>query len=292
MYTLILNPISGHEHALKVLPAVEALLQRRALAYCVKRSSQSEGITAIAARAAAEKPEGIIAIGGDGTLFEIVNGLPPRCDVPLLFVSCGTGNDFIKSLKLPRDPIAALELQLDAPVKRIDLCRMNDMRFLNVAGTGFDVDVLNCLDKYKSKYTGLRAYMRALVDAVKHYRPTVAQVSIDDGPEQEMSFAILSIGNGRYIGGGMKAVPDALVDDGLFDVVIVKPVRRCTILPLIAFFVGGQHVRFGLGRAMRCKRLRIRCSGMTVNMDGELRNTDTAEFELIPGGLCVRVPEE
>lgn len=290
MYTLILNPNSGHGHALEKLSAAETLLKRRGIEYNVERSTQSEGITAIAERVAAQKPEGIIAIGGDGTLFEIVNGMP-QCDVPLLFVSCGTGNDFIKSLKLPRDPIAALEVQLDAPVKRIDLCRMNDMYFLNVAGTGFDVDVLNCLEKYKSRYTGLRAYMRALVDAVKHYRPTTARISIDGAPEEEMSFAILSVGNGRYIGGGMKAVPDALVDDGLFDVVIVKPVRRRTILPLIAFFVGGQHVRFGLGKALRCRKLSVRCSGMTVNMDGELRNTDIAEFEIIPRGLCVRIPQ-
>ncbi len=290
MYAVILNPISGGGRALENLSAVEALLQKRGISYFVERSTQDDGITQLTRRVADRRPEGIIAIGGDGTLFEIVNGLPV-CDIPLLFVSCGTGNDFIKALCLPGDPIAALEIQLDAPVRRIDLCRMNDMRFINVAGTGFDVDVLRCLEKYKNRYTGLRAYMRALVDAIKHYRPTRARVSIDDGPEQDMDFAILSIGNGRYIGGGMRAVPDAIVDDGLFDVVIVKPVKRFVILPLIAFFVSGKHVKLGLGRPVRCKKLKVHCPGMTLNMDGELRNTDDAEFEIIPGGLCVRVPQ-
>ena len=212
--------------------------------------------------------------------------------MPLLFVSCGTGNDFVRCLNLPRDPIEALKCQLDAPVTRIDLGKMNDLYFINVSGTGFDVDVLRHAEKYKRQYSGLRPYLQGLIEAVKTYRPMTAMLSFDGGPEERATFAILSVGNGRYIGGGMKAVPDADPGDGLFDVVIVKPVPRPAILPLIAFFIAGKHVDLRVARLRRCRRLSVRCANMTVNLDGELRVADAARYELLPGALAVRIPSK
>lgn len=234
--------------------------------------------------------EGIIALGGDGTLFRIVNGMAGS-DVPLLFVTCGTGNDFVRCLNLPKDPIEALNLQLDTPVKRIDVGRMNDVHFLNVSGTGFDVDVLRFADRYKDKYSGLKPYLLALCEAIKNYHPTRAYVSFDGEPEKEVCFTILSIGNGRFIGGGMKAVPLANVQDGLFDVVTVVPVRKFMIPILVAFYIAGKHVDLKLATMRRCKRFTLRCKGMTLNLDGELLPADVARFELLPGALVVRIPE-
>ena len=289
MYTLIVNPTAGRGAASQLIEKVEGLLKERGLDYAIHFAAESKDTVRIARTLAAEHPEGIIALGGDGTLFEIINGMIGS-DVPLLFVSCGTGNDFVRSLKLPKDPLEALRQQLDAPIGRIDVGRMNDLYFLNVAGTGFDVDVLRNAEKYKAKYTGLRTYLFGLFDAIRDFRPITAQVSFDGGPEEETTFSILSIGNGRYIGGGMKAVPDAKVDDGLFDVVTVRPVSKPVIALLIAIYIAGKHVKVGLGRLRRCRKLSIRRPGMTVNLDGELFSTDHARFELLPNALCVRVP--
>ena len=290
MYILIVNPTSGRGLALRALPKIEAEFARRGLPYRVERTSGPGDASRLARMAAAERPEGIVAIGGDGTFFDVVNGMAGS-DVPLLFAACGTGNDFVKCLPLPREPLAALRVQLDAPIRRIDLGRMNAIHFLNVSGTGFDVDVLRCVDRHKEKHGGLLAYMLGLRDALKHYRPAEATVSFDGGPERRARFAIVSIGNGRYFGGGMKAVPDAEVDDGLFDVVVVDPVRKVAIPALIAFFIAGLHIRIGLAKLVRCRRFTLRMEGMTVNLDGELRSTDVANYELLPGALCVRLPE-
>ena len=276
--------------ALKKLPEIESLLVQRRLEYQVAYADTPEDATRLAGEAAAMKDiEGIIAVGGDGTLFQIVNGMVGS-GVPLLFAPCGTGNDFIKCLNLPQEPVAALKIQLASPVNRIDVGRMNDIFFLNVSGTGFDVDVLRCAERHKLKYSGLKPYLMALVEAIKTYRPTTALISVDGQPEERASFAIISIGNGRYIGGGMKAVPDAIVNDGLFDVVMVKPVSKLAILPLIAFYIAGKHISIGLASVRRCRRLTLRCEGMTLNLDGELRSADTAQFELFPATLCVRIP--
>ena len=289
MYTLIVNPTSGRGAAMGRLAGIEGVLKEHGLEYSIERATKPMDAARIARAAAARQPEGIIAVGGDGTLFEIINGMIGS-DVPLLFVSCGTGNDFVRTLKLPKNPVEALKCQLGAPVGRIDVGRMNDFYFLNVAGTGFDVEVLRNAEKYKAKYTGLRTYLFGLFDAIRDFRPMTAHVSFDDGPEEEVSFSILSIGNGRYIGGGMKAVPDAKLDDGLFDVVTVRPVSKPAIALLIAFYIAGKHISIGLGRLRRCRKLSIRRPGMTVNLDGELFSTDHARFELIPNALCVRVP--
>ena len=199
VYTLIVNPTSGRGVALKRLREIEEILKQRSLEYRNEQASKPMDAARIAREAAAHRPEGIIAVGGDGTLFEIINGMIGS-DVPLLFASCGTGNDFVRTLKLPKDPVEALLQQLDAPTSRIDVGRMNDYYFLNVAGTGFDVEVLRNAEKYKERYTGLRTYLFGLFDAIRDFRPMTAHVSFDDGPEEEVSFSILSIGNGRYIG--------------------------------------------------------------------------------------------
>ena len=289
MYTLIVNPTSGRGAAMKQLAKIESVLRERSLEYTIERAAKPMDAARIARAATAGQPQGVIAVGGDGTLFEIINGMIGS-DVPLLFVSCGTGNDFVRTLKLPKDPVEALKCQLDAPTGRIDVGKMNDFYFLNVAGTGFDVDVLRNAEKYKAKSTGLRTYLFGLFDAIRDFRPMTALVSFDDGPEEEVSFSILSIGNGRYIGGGMKAVPDAKLDDGLFDVVTVRPVSKPAIALLIALYIAGKHIAIGLGRLRRCRKLSIRHPGMTVNLDGELFSADSARFELLPNALCVRVP--
>lgn len=290
LYSLILNPESGRGLPLKKLPEIERFLSNQALQYQVFYAHSPEDSTRFAAEAAKANSEGIIAVGGDGTLFQIVNGMVGS-STPLIFVPCGTGNDFIRTLKLPTDPIEALKIQLRTPVKCIDVGRMNDTFFLNVGGTGFDVDVLRLAERYKQKYSGLKPYLLALVQAVKAYRPADVRFSIDGQSEESGRFAIVSIGNGRYFGGGMKAVPDALVNDGYFDVVMVNPVNKLVILPLIAFYITGKHIRLGLASVRRCKKLTLYRDGMTVNLDGELQNTDIAHFELHPSALVVRVPD-
>ncbi len=290
MYIAIVNPVSGGGRSLKVLAGVEAELKRRGLEYRVERSAGPGDATRLAREAASVRPAGIIAVGGDGTFFDVVNGMAGS-DVPLLFVSCGTGNDFVKSLPLPRDPLEALRMQLDAKESRIDLGKMNDTYFLNVSGTGFDVDVLRRVDKYRDRGDGLKPYLLALWDALRSYRPAEALVSFDGGPEERARFAIASVGNGRCIGGGMKAVPEADTSDGLFDVVIVAPVPKALIPALIAFYIAGLHVRFGLGKLRRCRRFTLHRPGMTVNLDGELRSANEAEYELLPAALCVRLPK-
>lgn len=289
MYTIIVNPTSGSGASLKNIPKIEALLREKGAEFRIVKAETPERATELAQECTQNGTEGVIAVGGDGTLFRIVNGLTGS-DTPLIFAPCGTGNDFVRSLKLPKDPIQALRLQLDSPMRKIDVGRINDMHFLNVSGTGFDVEVLRQADKYKAKFRGLLPYLLGLFDAIRHFKPMTAQISIDDQPAETVGFTILSLGNGRYIGGGMKAVPEAEVDDGLFDLVIVHPVKKVTIFMLVMFYVLGLHVKIGLAKQCRCRKIAFRQPNATINIDGELYTMDAANYEICKSALTVRVP--
>lgn len=289
LYTIIVNPTSGSGASLQYLPKIEALLTEKGVAYRVLQAETPEKATEFARICSKEDSEGVIAVGGDGTLFRIVNGLA-HSDTPLIFAPCGTGNDFVRTLKLPKDPIRALELQLNTPIRKIDIGKINDLYFLNVSGTGFDVEVLRQAEKYKTKYRGLLAYLFGLFDAIKHFKPMTAQIGIDGRPLERLAFTILSIGNGRYFGGGMKAVPEAAVDDGLFDMVLVRPVKKATIFTLVMVFIAGLHVKIGLGKQQRCRKIAFRQSNATINIDGELHTMDEANFEIQKNALAVRIP--
>ena len=289
MYALIINPISGNGHGKEVLPRVEALLRRESIPYRTFVAESAAEARAFARQAASGGMAGIIAIGGDGTLFEIINGMAGS-GLALLFACCGTGNDFIKTLRLPKNPVEALRVQLHAPLSRIDIGRMNGTYFLNVSGTGFDVEVLRQAEKYKQAHSGLGVYLRGVRDAIRTFRPIEAHIGFDGEEPIPRRFTIISIGNGRYIGGGMCAVPTAGVNDGLFDVVITRPIPRWSIALLMALYVPGWYAHTPFVQRKRCKRLRILCPGMTVNLDGELIGCDEASFELLAAALPVRIP--
>lgn len=288
-YIVLMNPISGTFESASIRTRVTELLSKLGHSYTIIETDAETGAKYAAAEALKAKSDGIIVCGGDGTIFEVIN-VVHGSGTPLMLVPCGTGNDFFRMLGLPKDPIDALEIQLKSKPRKIDIGRVNDYRFMNVSGTGFDVDVLKAVDKYKKKYTGLKPYLYGLIEAIRNYKPISCKMTIDEDDTIEAKCAIISIGNGRYFGGGMKAVPTALIDDGFFDLVMVKPVPKLFVLPLVFFFIMGLHEKIGLAKIRKCKKVIIEHSGMTVNMDGELRESDRAEYELVHNGILLQIP--
>ena len=287
MYSIIVNPFSGNGKSEKCLPEVEALLKARKIEYRVCHTEKPHDAYTYAHNAVLNHEEGVIVLGGDGSMSEVIRAMS-GCNSTLLFVPCGTGNDFLKTLKLPKKPIQALEKQLDSPVHRIDCAIVNDKAFVNVAGTGFDADVLKKLDKYKARYRGLAAYLRALADALGNYRPKSFRISIDGSPFEERLLCILSVGNGRYIGGGMKAVPDARIDDGLLNLYTIKGIKKCFIPFLLPLFILGLHKYLPIAKKHMVKNVVIEAQEMTFQLDGELIDLERADIQIQPESICVR----
>ena len=288
MYYIIANETAGSGAGAAVFGRVCSMLQEKGLPFRADRTESVGHATRLADAAAVAGETDIICIGGDGTLFEVVNGLAGRF-VTLYFVPCGTGNDFVKVLNLPKDPLEALEAQLSGVPRKIDVGRLNQMHFINVSGSGFDVEVLRQAARFKKLGKGILPYLLGIFAALKNFRALPVEITAD-GKTEKTEVTIFSVGNGCYIGGGMKAVPHASPDDGLFDVVIAQKFSRPAILRMLTKFIPGKHTSLPGIREFRCREITFRCPGMVLDVDGELIPVDEAHYELLPGALGVRLP--
>jgi len=229
-------------------------------------------------------------VGGDGTMSEIIAGLTERA-VPLYFVPCGTGNDFVRVLNLPADPVEALRVQLDGSPSRLDMATVNGKGFINVAGTGFDVEVLREVTRFKHMGKGLLPYLMGLLAALRRFKPFHAVLTLDNGEVIDRSFTIISLANGRYFGGGMKVAPLADPHDGLLDVMLINGLNKLAVPFLLPFFITGTHIKLPICRRVLCREVRLSRPGMTFNMDGELCDIDCADVRILPGHLPVYLPD-
>ncbi len=287
MITVLVNPVSGGGKAEKVLPEIEALLREEKRKYVVRRTKNHGDAYEIAKEAVKSAHEGIIVAGGDGTMSEVLDGVVGSA-VAIIFAPCGTGNDFVKCMHIPVEPVQAIKKQLSSPLRRLDYATVNGRAFLNVCGAGFDVEVLRHLEGYRAKMSGMKAYLFALKDALKFYKPLDCMISVDDGPFEKKSLCIFALGNGQYFGGGMKVAPDAIPYDGYLNLVMVKSVKKWMIPFLLPLFIGGFHTKLKICTTMNCRRVRVQMKNMTMQLDGELYEMNDADIAVIPSGVGAR----
>jgi YegS/Rv2252/BmrU family lipid kinase len=283
LYRIIVNPASGNGNALKALPMVEAYLREKGIAYEVCLTEAPDHATMLAREAADAKRLGVIAMGGDGTMREIAAGLTGG-ETPILILPCGTGNDLRKSMRLPKDPLAALALQLSGKDQAIDVGHLGAHVFVNASGTGFDVEVLKNTLKYTARFKGLLPYLLGIFSAIRAYKPIEIELCIRDAVIKK-KMTLIEIANGQYIGGGMRVAPTADLKDGHFDIYYIDALSRPMIVFLLPFFVGGWYRHFWFTHVLHADALTIRSDHMTVNVDGDLVESNEARYRLTPLSL-------
>lgn len=289
MFAIIYNPFSGKRIAERTAGQIQRMLSMRGEETTLY-PTQAEGDGVNQARRALEDGcPNIVCIGGDGTLSEIV-GAVAGSEAVLYIVPTGTGNDFARVLGLPHDPMKAFAAQLDGVQARIDCGKVNGRPFLNVAGSGFDVEVLRVMEEFKKIYPGPKAYRKAVFSTLEKFEAFEADISIDGRAFEHVRTTIIEIANGQYIGGGMHVAPGAKPDDGLFNVVIVKKVPRWSVPLLLPLFIIGAHVHLPIARVLSAKKVVLRAPEMVAEVDGQLEQMDQAEFEIMPGALKIMRP--
>ena len=289
MFAIIVNPVSGAHPDERMMGELVAMIEARGHSAQIYHTACKGDATLRTRQALAEGYTAIVGVGGDGTLSEIVEGMGGS-DVTLYIVPCGTGNDFSRALGLPRDPLAALRCQLDGEPHAYDCLTVNGRPFLNIGGSGFDVEVLRKTEELKAIYPGEKAYTKAVLEVLTRYRPNDLELTIDGGAPTHERCTIIEVANGRFFGGGMMVAPGSRADDGLIDVVVVDMVPRWAIPFLLPLFVKGWHVHLPVCRVVRAKYVVLRAKGMTINIDGRLEPMDEAEFGIISGGLRMMRP--
>lgn len=291
MFAIIFNPVSGSGIAGRLAEQIERILAERS-EQTLLLPTQGEGDGANQGQKAIEVGcDAIVCIGGDGTLSEIVSVIAD-CDVTLYIVPTGTGNDFARLLSLPKKPIEAFIAQLDGEEARYDCGKINGRPFINVAGSGFDVEVLRKMEELKAIYPGPKAYRKSVLSTLEKFTAFTAEISIDGGAFRPVCTTIVEIANGQYIGGGMRVAPGAQPHDGLFNVVIVDKVPRWSVPFLLPFFIVGLHIYLPVAKVTSAKSVVLRAKGMVMEIDGQLAAMDEARFEMMEGALRLMRPKK
>jgi YegS/Rv2252/BmrU family lipid kinase len=259
---------------------------------------------AIAAREASAGRKLILALGGDGTISEVADGVlaagaGPRTEIGL--IPRGTGGDFRRTLELPEELVAAARHIRDADARPMDAGRVHfrdhDGReavrhFVNVASFGFSSAVASRANASSKRLGGRVAFFAATMRTLVSYDNTDVWVTMDGGERQRRRVLLAALGNGRYFGGGMKICPAAGLDDGQLDLVMVGDFTRADVLTKINRLYVGTHVELDDVETARVRHLVVEPvqadAKIPIELDGETPGTLPATFEVLPGALRLR----
>lgn len=287
---LIWNPVAGNGAAVRAYQLVTDALAERGIPFTSEKSAYAGNATELAKEAVANGAKKIVVLGGDGTIREVASALM-HTNVPLGIISCGTGNDIIRPLKIPNDPLAALEIALGGEVRQMDAAMANDLLYFNVAGFGFDVDVLRYVEIYKKRMkNGSLAYMRGLLTALLHLNSRKTTISWPGG-SMEAQVLIIAAGNGTHFGGGMMVTPKADPFDGLLDICVINNVSKLNAYLILPKFLKGEHLTTKYVTYFQTTELTAVCEPASLlDVDGDILPGTPVTFRILPKALSVVVP--
>jgi YegS/Rv2252/BmrU family lipid kinase len=295
---VVLNPTAGKGKAAKQHPKIERFLRESGRDFEIYLTKGPGDALETVRNLSMGENDVVVAAGGDGTCNEVVNGLlkrPPSSAPPLFgILPIGRGNDFSATPGIPQDVEKALQLLIDSNVRRLGAGLVKGgffpggRYFVNGIGIGFDTKVGFEAAKLKIK-SGISYAIGALIMVARYDPSPVLQIRFDDN-EVTLPAVLVSVVNGRRMGGSFFMGPDALLDDGLLDICYVQHQKsRFTLLKIISHYTKGtqgecEGVNFGRGSRFHLKALE---GGMAAHCDGETVCYDGKELEItcIPGAL-------
>ena len=290
----IVNPAAGNGRTRRLVPWLSGELRRAGSGGHLVLTREPGHGEELAREAARNGHDRILAVGGDGTVQEVVNGLLAADERPSLgIVPGGSVNDLVRSIGRPRSRESALQLALGPAVRPLDVGRAigpaKTRLFASAAGIGFDAQVAAAVAGHRHRWQrGAVGYLISAVNELRRFSNRRIRLSLDDGPDTEHTVLFIAIANGEYYGGGMQISPGARVDDGMLDLCIVGDLSRLTALREIPGLYRGRHVRLPFVTMRRAQRIRIEGDSATlVHLDGEPFGGLPLTVEVLPGALQV-----
>ena len=291
-FVLITNPISGKGTAAVVAEQASQRLTAEGYSGRLELTTQSGDANRIAREAIENGSYWIIACGGDGTIHEVVNAIAEKPDVVLGVLPCGKGNDFAEALKIPTKPVEAIEVLLKGATRQVDLGKIGDHYFDTIVTCGYDAEVSRRVTEEGAPFSGTASYVYTAITTLFSYQSPDARLEGDFG-SYEGKILLTATGITASYGGGMKIVPEAIIDDGLFDVCIIEPVPHRTVLRLLATLFWGGHAGHRAVRMHRTKSLTIETDPpILLYADGERICYTPATVEIVERGLTVIAPAD
>ncbi|HET7743365.1 MAG TPA: diacylglycerol kinase family protein [Gaiellaceae bacterium] len=262
--------------------------------------SQRPGeLTELARRAVDSGATLLVVVGGDGSVNEVVNGVAGATGVELAVVPRGTGWDFSRTFGISRDLDRALEVAYTGVTRDIDLGRVTfrtwagdegQAYFANVASAGISGAIAKRANETSKALGGKVSYYWATLAVFAGWRTDVMRVEVD-GDVREGRMIDAMVANGRFLGGGMKMLPDAEPDDGVFDVLLIGDVTKRDLIFTLPKSYRGKHLPHPRLEVLRGRVVTIDADDpLPLELDGEQPGTTPARVEIVPGAIRLRVP--
>jgi YegS/Rv2252/BmrU family lipid kinase len=270
LIAFIVNPTAGNGKAYRMIPKIEKLMKERNVDYKVFITKYPGHGTKLAEEASKSNFDIIVAVGGDGTVHEVINGIN-NTDVALGIIPLGTGNDFARYFRIPKNVDKALEILLKGKIKLIDSAVVNKyITCNNIANIGLDADVAAEITKSKKFVGGIFAYTLGLINVLIKYKPYSIKIDID-GKKIKRKIMLAAFGNCSFYGGGFKILPDANPDDGYIDVIIVNEINKLKLLFLLPMAIFGKHTVLKCVEMYKAEKIQISTEKeVAMCVDGEV----------------------
>jgi diacylglycerol kinase (ATP) len=252
----------------------------------------------LAARVADEGASLVVAVGGDGTVNEIAQGLAGR-DVELAVIPRGTGWDFVRTYGIPRKLEDAIAVARNGQTREIDLGRATyrawaggdaESYFANIASAGMSGAIAKRANETSKALGGKVSYAWATLTVFARWRNDEVRVVVD-GERREGRMHDVVVANGRYFGGGMMICPEAEPDDGIFDVLLIGDLTKRDLIFTLPKTYKGRHLPHPKAELLRGAVVEVDApQPLPVELDGEQPGTTPVRFEIVPKALRLRVP--
>lgn len=277
---IIYNPSAGRELFKKELPNVLARLEGAGYETSAHATTGEGDATAAAITAVERQYDLVIVAGGDGTINEVVHGIAQADYRPTLgIIPAGTTNDFARALCIPREIDKAVDIILQDHIKALDIGKVNESYFINIAGGGdlteltYDVPI-----KLKSAIGQLAYYVKG-IEMLPFLCPVSVKIEYDE-EVFEGDIMLFLIANTNSVGGFEKLAPDALIDDGYFDLLILKKTNLAEFLRIATLALRGAHLEDDNIIYTQAKKIKVTPQErMQLNLDGEYGGLLPGEFE-------------
>lgn len=287
MINIIVNPKANGKKAAKIAKKVDKYLTGKGVEHSFFYTDAPRHAIKLAEELS-KTSDTIVALGGDGTINEVLNGLDTE-KVNFGIIPSGSGNDFIAAAGIPQNPIEAVDLILSGEAKPTDYMVCGGVRGLNIIGTGIDVDILKRCKKSKI-LRGKLQYVISLVISLIKFR--FYKFYICKGEEKiEKEALIACVGNGHRLGGGIRMCPEAKIDDGELDFVIAGKLKKRKIPHAFVKLMQGKILEQDFTSFERCEHVRLEFDKpVTIQVDGELYDGLDFDLSIVKSGIKIYRP--
>jgi len=301
---IIVNPVSANKTTAREWPLCEKALSDAGFEFEAVLTEYPGHASELARKALKLGYKTIMSVGGDGTMNEVVNGFFDNGRLidensRLVVFSRGTGCDFVRTLGINKNIEGLLAILKRNREKQIDVGRlslvsaegnMSVKYFLNIADIGIGAETANRVNKHSKRLSGFLSFLLGTLSTVVLYKNKNFEVVIDDNIHLNGIMNSVIVANGKYFGGGMMVAPDAVMDDGVFDVIILGNLSKPDIIKSFPLIYKGKHMNHPKLKYYRGSKVKVTSGGKgLIEVDGEIPGRADAVFELMPKAMKILI---